>query len=381
MHYLDNVATTAVSRACADVAYNVMINQFGNPSSLHSVGIDAEHILTKSRKQVAQAIGADAKNIYFTSGGTESDNLAIFSAVRRMAKRGKHIITTDVEHPAVLNPIKALASEGFRVTYLPADRNGLVDIADVEKALTDDTILVSIMLVNNETGAIMPVGGIKKLLVSKNSQALLHTDAVQGLGKVPVNVNSLGVDLLSVSGHKIHAPKGVGALYVRSGLTLPPLLYGGGQESGLRSGTENLPGIAAFGEACEVVSNNLSQIRRHVHELSAYLYKCISEELPEVQLNFTMDSQRVANIMSISLPGAKSEVMMRILEGYNVYVSSGSACAKGKKSYVLAACGLSDNVIDGTLRVSFSDTNTVADIDALVEGLKMCRQRLINTTI
>ncbi len=381
MHYLDNVATTAVSGVCADVAYRVMTKQFGNPSSLHKIGIDAEHILSTARKQTADAIGADSRNIYFTSGGTEADNFAVFSAVRRMAKRGKHIITTSVEHPAVLNPIKALCDDGFRVTYLPVDRNGLIDISDVENALTDDTILVSVMLVNNETGAIQPVSQVKKLLVRKNSLALLHTDAVQGLGKIPVNVKSLGVDLLSISGHKIHAPKGVGALYIRNGLTLPPYLYGGGQESGLRSGTENLPSIAALGEACLSVYKNLSDTRRHISELSTYLSKRLIEELPQFQINFPMDAYHVPNIMSISLPKAKSEVMMRILEGYNVYVSSGSACAKGKKSHVLTACGLSNDVIDGTLRISFSDTSTKSDIDALVEGLKMCRQRLLNTTI
>ena len=377
MHYLDNVATTQVKEGPARLAMELMTQNFGNPSSLHSMGIAAEHALSKARTQVAAAIGTDARRITFTSCGTEADNTAVFSCARRLAKRGKHIITTAVEHPAILNPMRELENSGYDITYLPVDQNGLISLSDVEAALRSDTILVSVMLVNNETGAIMPVSQIKKLLIRKKSQALLHTDAVQGLGKLPLNVAALGVDLMSLSGHKIHAPKGIGALYIRQGLTIPPYLYGGGQESGLRSGTESLPLIAAFGEACRDISDNLPAMRRHAAELKAYLYDRLAAEVPTAQTNFPNDASHLANIASISLSGAKSEVMMRILEGYEVYVSSGSACSKGKKSAVLTACGLPDDVIDGTVRVSFTDTNTKEDIDALIEGLKECSQRLL----
>ncbi len=377
MHYLDNVATTPVSPDCAALALEMMTTTFGNPSSLHALGIDAEHAITKARKQVAAAIGADPRQVYFTSGGTEADNAAVLSAARRMQKRGKHIITTSVEHPAVLAPMKALEAEGFSVTYLPVDQNGLISMEDVDAALRDDTILVSVMLVNNETGAIQPVAQIKKLLIRKKSQALLHTDAVQGLGKLPINVNTLGVDLLGVSGHKIHAPKGVGALYIRQGLTLPPYLMGGGQESGFRSGTESVPLIAAFGLACETATDSLPDIRRHAAGLRTYIKEQLTA-LPDVHMNFPDDNLHIPQIVSLSLPGAKSEVMMRILSERQVYVSSGSACSKGKKSPVLTACKLPDDVIDGTVRVSLSRYTTTADIDALLAGLSDCQTRLLS---
>ena len=377
MHYLDNVATTQVKDSCVRIAADMMTQTFGNPSSLHAMGIAAERALSKARSQVAAAIGADARRIIFTSCGTESDNTAVFCTAKRFVKRGKHIITTAAEHPAVRNPVQALENEGFSVTVLPTDQNGLIRMADLEAALRPDTILVSVMLVNNETGAIMPVSQIKKLLTRKKSQALLHTDAVQALGKLPINVNTLGVDLMSLSGHKIHAPKGIGALYIRQGLTLPPYLHGGGQESGLRSGTESLPLIAAFGEACRMIAEDLPAMRRQASELKTYLLERLTAEVPAAVVNFPNDASHIPNIASISLPGAKSEVMMRILEGHEVYVSSGSACSKGKKSAVLTACGLPDDVIDGTIRVSFTDTNTKEDIDALIEGLKECDKRLL----
>ena len=376
MHYLDIVATTRVSDACAKLAYTVMTEQYGNPSSLHALGIAAERILTSARQRTASAIGAPPASVYFTSGGTESDNTAILGAARRMAKRGKHILTTCTEHPAVRNPMHQLEQEGFSVTYLPVNRNGQLEPEVFAQALQKDTIFASVMLVNNETGAINPIAQLKQILKNNNSMALLHTDAVQGLGKLPISVRSLGVDLLSVSGHKIHAPKGVGALYVRPGLTIPPLLYGGGQENGMRSGTEGLPAIAAFGLACQQVAASLPQHMQHAATCKAYLYKALQRELPQVRCNFPDDSQHVANISSICLPGCKSEVMLRILEGFEVYVSSGSACAKGKRSTVLTACGLHPEEVDSTLRVSLDEETTMEDLDALITGLKECHRRL-----
>ena len=362
LHYLDNAATTQVLPAAAAAAAAAMTETFGNPSSLHGAGQRAEALVRSARETAAEALGCEPACVIFNSGGTEGDNTAILGAARRLYHAGRHIITTAAEHPAVLQPIAALEQEGFSVTRLPTGPDGVIRLRDLEDALRPDTILVSVMHVNNETGAVMPIREIAALLKRRKSRALFHSDGVQAFMKLPVNVERLGVDLYSVSGHKVHAPKGIGALYIRKGVRIPPLIRGGGQENGMRSGTESVPLIAAFAEALRaappVAARTVSALRhrltdglRAVHDARVYF----PDALP--------------CIVSLSLPGRRAEVIMRILEGRGVYVSTGSACAKGKRSYVLEAAGLAPEVIDGSLRVSLSHTNTPEDIDALLAGL------------
>lgn len=364
MHYLDNSATTRVTADAADAAYRAMREGYGNPSSLYAAGISAERLVRESRETVAQALGCEAACVIFTSGGTEGNCTAILGAAWKLRHQGKHIITTAVEHPAVLEPIARLKTEGYEVTYLKPGRDGTISPDDFEQALREDTILCAVMHVNNETGAVMPIRTLTGILQRRKSRALFHCDGVQAFMRVPLRVESLGVDFYTVSGHKVHAPKGIGALYIRRGVRIPPLLPGGGQESGMRSGTENVPGIAAFAAALRNPPRA---------DIPALRQRLLEGLIPTMRVNFP---DALPQILSLSLPGYRSEVVMRILESRGVYVSTGSACAKGKRSYVLEACGLTPDVIDGTLRVSLSGDNTPEDIDALLEGLREAADRL-----
>lgn len=365
MHYLDHSATTPVLREAAEAACRVMTEDFGNPSSQHRLGIQAAHLLKESREAVAAALHAQPGEVTFTSCGTESTNLALFSAARR--RRRGHILTTEIEHAATLQCCKKLAQEGFEVTYLKPDETGHVTAEAFATALRDDTILASMMLVNNETGVLLPVAACGRALKRRCPEALFHIDAVQGLFRVPLTPAKWQCDLMSVSGHKIGAPKGIGALYIRKGLRLAPLLYGGGQEGGLRSGTEALPNIAAFGVACRIREKTFAEDCAHVETLKAALLDGLRERLPWVLVNGSGD---VPHVVSLSLPGCKSEVVLRVLEGDEVYVSAGSACSRGKESHVLKAMGLGRARIDGALRVSFAPGNTKEDVDALLAGLE-----------
>ena len=369
LHYLDNAATTQVLPAAAAAAAAAMTETFGNPSSLHGAGQRAEALVRSARETLAEGLGCEPACVTFTSGGTEGDNTAILGAARKLHHAGRHIITTAAEHPAVLQPVAALEQEGFSVTRLPTGPDGVIRLQDLEDALRPDTILVSVMHVNNETGAVMPIREIAALLKRRKSRALFHSDGVQAFMKLPVNVERLGVDLYSVSGHKVHAPKGIGALYIRKGVRIPPLIRGGGQENGMRSGTESVPLIAAFAEALRAAPPDAAQT---VAGLRQRLISGLSA-VPDARVNFP---DALPCIVSLSLPGRRAEVIMRILEGQGVYVSTGSACAKGKRSYVLEAAGLAQEVIDGSLRVSLSHTNTPEDIDALLAGLAEAAARL-----
>lgn len=372
MHYLDNSATTRVCPESRAAAMRCMEEDFGNPSSVHSLGIRAEELVAAAREQVAKALGCAREELTFTSCGTEADNWALFGACELMARRGKHVITTAVEHAAVLQAAKRLERRGFEVTYLSPLADGGFDFSAFEAALREDTVLVSAMLVNNEVGAVTPVRRIRERLRARGSEALLHTDAVQGFLKLPFSAASLGADLLTVSGHKIHAPKGVGALYVRRGLKLPPFVVGGGQERGLRSGTESVPLIAAFGEACRVGGRDLEGDIRHMRELREYTLEGL-RDFPQVRVH---GSGEAPHILSLSLRGCPSEVTIRLLESREVYVSAGSACSRGHRSHVLEAMGLSPEDIDCALRVSFCPENTREDVDALLEGLRDAAARL-----
>ena len=372
MHYLDHSATTFVLPEAAEAACRVMTQQFGNPSSVHKMGIEASGILEDARRSVASLMGADPSEITFTSCGTEAINTAIFGAAHRRG-RGKHVVTTAIEHSATLNACRRLEQEGYEVTYLEPDEGGHISVADLRAALRPDTVLLTCMLVNNEVGTILPVKEFGKLLRKKCPNALFHIDAVQGLARIPIKPRLWNADLLSVSGHKIGAPKGIGALYIRKGVHIAPLLYGGGQERGLRPGTEPLPNIAAFGTACRLRASCIEQNAARVSELADYLETQLAQRFPWAVQNGSPDLPYVRNY---SFPGCKSEVLLRVLEMHEVYVSSGSACNKGRASHVLAAMKLPHERIDSALRISFSPSNTEADIDALLAAVAEGAQRL-----
>ena len=370
MIYLDNSATTRPCPACVRAMTEALTDCWGNPSSVYTLGIDAAHRLRQARQAVAAALGAEPDRGFFTSGGTEADNWAILSAAERLGKRGRHIITTAVEHHAVLHPMQKLEAKGFEVTYLQPDHDGNITVEELKKALRPDTILVSVMMVNNETGAVMPIADMVKATRRAAPLALFHTDAVQGFLKVPFRAKALGADMISVSAHKIHAAKGTGALYIRPGLPLPAFLNGGGQESNYRSGTENMPGICGFGAACADTDAKADIARM------AQLRDLAREKLSGIDGLVLIGSQTAPHIVNLSLPGLRSQGIINCLQSDGIYVSAGSACSKGHRSHVLEAMHLSPAIIDGSIRVSFSRDNTEADVDALYHALLHAKQTL-----
>ncbi len=372
MIYLDNSATTKPCEACIAAMEQTLRTGWGNPSSVHQLGIDAEHALHTARAQVAKALGAEEARVFFTSGGTEADNWAIFSAAERLGKRGRHIVTTAVEHHAVLHPMQKLEARGFAVTYLQPDETGYISAAQLADALRPDTILVSVMMVNNETGAVLPIPDMLRAARRKSPLALFHTDAVQGFFKLPFQAKTLGADLISISGHKIHASKGVGALYIRPGLPLPPFLHGGGQEQNFRSGTENLPGICGFGAACAA---QLPERAAQIAHMSALRDLC-RQTLSDIPGLVLIGRQDAPHIVNISLPHLRSQGIINCLQDAGIYVSAGSACSRGHRSHVLEAMRLPPAVIDGSVRISFSPENTEGDVYALHDALLRAKQTL-----
>lgn len=375
-HYLDNAATTPVRQEAAQAALQAMTEGWGNPSSRYSLGTQAAEQVKTWRKQVADALGCQPNELYFTSCGSEGDNWAIQAAVELGRHKGKHIITSALEHSAVLEPCKALERQGYEVTYLKPDKNGMLSMEELAAALRPDTVLVSMMLVNNELGTVNPIREVANLIKRSGSPALLHCDAVQGFLKVPFTVKELGADFVAVSGHKIHAPKGIGALYVRNGLKVSPMIRGGGQENGLRSGTEATAQIAAFAAAVQAGKDNLERDLAHMAEMKAYAAQTLQEKVSGLIL---VGEGTAPHILPISMPGYKSEVVLRFLSDRGVYVSSGSACHKGKPSHVYAALGLQKKILDGVLRISFSYDTTREDIDALAEGLAAAQKGLFTS--
>ena len=363
MIYLDNSATTRPNEACVAAMNELLTECWFNPSSVYRPGMDAAHRLKTARAQVAQALGAETERVFFTSGGTEADNWAIFSTAKRLGKRGRHIVTTAVEHHAVLHPMQQLEAQGFEVTYLQPDETGFVSVEALKAALRPDTILVSIMMVNNESGAVMPIADMIRITRRLSPLALFHTDAVQGFLKIPFKAKTLGADLISVSGHKIHGPKGVGALYIRPGLPLPPFIHGGGQESNFRSGTENLPGICGFAAAC--AATDAQQEIARMTDLRDYC-RARAQEIPGLVL---IGQQAAPHIVNLSLPGLRSQGIINCLQTKGIYVSAGSACSKGHRSHVLEAMHLPPAVIDGSVRISFCGDNTREDVDRLIDAL------------
>ena len=371
-HYLDNAATTRVCPEAAEAALRAMTEVYGNPSSTHTKGREAKKLLDLARGQVAGALGCQRDELVFTSCGSESDNWAILGGTDVNRRHGKHIISSAVEHDAVRRSLDLLEERGYRVTRLKPDKSGAVPAEAVRDALNEDTILVSLMLVNNETGAINDICAISRLLKAENSHALLHTDAVQGFLKVPFRADTLGADLISISGRKIHAPKGVGALYIRSGLRLKPFLVGGAQENGRRAGTEALPQIAAFGAASALGAEAFAASTAQMETLRQRILERLTNGIPELQ----HIGGGAPHILSVTLPGWRSEVLMNFLEARGVYVSRSSACKKGARSHVLEAMGLPARTIDGALRIGLSRYTTEEDADALCEGLIAARNSL-----
>ena len=371
-HYLDNAATTKVCDEAAQAALAAMTENYGNPSSTHTKGREANRLLEKARKQVSAALGCTPGELIFTSCGSESDNWAIINGAEAMRRRGKHIISSAVEHDAVRRSLDELESRGFEVTRLAPDEKGGVSLDSVVSALRDDTILVSLMLVNNETGAVTDISSIARAVKKACPAALVHTDAVQGFMKVPFSAKTLGADMISISGHKIHAPKGIGALYIKNGVKLKPFIVGGSQETGRRAGTEAMPQIAAFGAACEIAQAGMAENIARMQSLRERAVQRLSREIPELVLI----GGGSPHILSISLPGWRSEVLMNYLEAKEVYVSRSSACKKGGRSHVLEAMGLSSRVIDGAIRIGLSRFTTEKDIDALCSALKEAHDTL-----
>ena len=367
MIYLDNSATTKPCKEAVEAMTDALSEHWGNPSALYGFGIETAAMLRTARHKVAAALGAEPDRVFFTSGGTEADNWAIFSTVKRYGKRNKHIITTAVEHHAILNCMNELEHQGYEVTYLQPDALGNISLDSLKAALRKDTVLVSIMMVNNETGAVMPISQMAKLVHKLSPDAVFHTDAVQGFLKLPFAAKTLGADLISVSSHKVHGPKGAGALYVSPRLkSFPALLLGGGQESGFRSGTEGTPAIFGFAAACEACKTTLQQdIAKEKELLNGLIEKLC--KLDGLKIN---GAHEAPHILSLAIPGLPTQNSINLLQDAGICVSAGSACAKGHRSHVMTAMGLKPEVIDGSFRVSICRDTTAEELDKLAEVIE-----------
>ena len=374
--YLDNSATTKPYNEAVDVMTTVLREDFGNPSSLHTLGIAAEKYIKNARKSLATSLGASEDEVFFTSCGTEADNMAIMGAASARKHQGKKIITTAVEHPAILEPCKKLEQMGYKVEYIGVDNKCRLNMDQLKAAIDEDTILISIMGVNNETGTIMPLKEIIELKEQFNKAhgtgILMHTDAVQAFGKVPVNVKGdlKGIDMISVSGHKIHGPKGIGGIYVKKGLVLPAFIVGGGQEGHMRSGTENTAGIAGFGKAIDMAFDDFDGRIAAMSKAKNRLYEAITSDIKDIVVNSPEDA--AASVLNISFLGTRGEVLLHTLEQDGIFVSTGSACSSNKKgqSHVLGAMGLKHKEIEGAIRFSFSEFNTVEEMDYVADRVK-----------
>ncbi len=372
--YFDNSSTTKASKKVIKAITKTLKNNYGNPSSLHRKGIDAEKVLKKTRKKLADKLGVKSKEIFFTSGGSEANNLAIRGIVESYNNRGKHLITTEIEHPSVINVFEYLKNKGFEVSYLSTNENGIISLKELKSKLRDDTILVSIMHVNNEIGSIQPIKKVAKIIKEENPLCFFHVDAVQAFGKVYLAPKKWNIDLISLSAHKIHGPKGIGALYKKENIDITPQIWGGEQEKGIRSGTENIPAIAGFKAALADINNldKKNPLNQKISKLKEYLLDKLvekKEKLPDFKLNTPEIS--APQIISLSFSGFRGEVIVHSLEKEGIYVSTGSACHSRKKdkSNTLASIGLTDDLIEGTIRISLSEYNTKKEIDYFIKKL------------
>lgn len=373
--YLDYSATTPVKEEVLKEMIPYFTEKFGNPSSLYDIGLESKEAVTHAREQVAALINAKPQEIYFTAGGTEADNWAVFGTVEKLKSKGNHIITTKIEHHAMLHSCAFLEKEGCQITYLDIDQEGRIDLKQLEDAITDKTVLISIMLVNNEIGTIQPVK--EAAAIAKKHGILFHTDAVQGLGNVPIDVKDMGVDMMSVSSHKIYGPKGSGALYIRKGVNIANYMHGGGQESRKRAGTENLAGIVGFGKAAELARINFDSHVKHCAKLRDYLKDRILSEIPDTFVNGAMEGRHPGNL-NITFKYIEGESILLLLNQYGISVSTGSACSSAslEPSHVLSALGVPVEMIHGTVRFTVGDLTTKEDIDYVVDHLKTIVEKL-----
>lgn len=369
--YLDNSATTRCYEQVKDIVVQTMMNDYGNPSAMHTKGVTAEQYVRKAAQRIAKVMKVQEKEIYFTSGGTESDNWALIGAAMANQRQGKHIITTSVEHPAVSAPLAYLEEQGFQITRLSVGREGVLSLEELEKALRKDTILVSTMYVNNEIGAVEPVEQVGRLLKEKAPQALYHVDAIQAFGKYRIYPKKMGIDLLAVSGHKIHGPKGIGFLYVNEKCKIRPLILGGGQQKNMRSGTDNVPGIAGIGVAAEEIYRNFEAKIESLYEHKAYFREQLGT-MEEVVLHGPKTGEGAPHIVNASFLGIRSEVLLHTLEDRGIYVSAGSACSTHKRagSPTLTAIGASKAEMESAVRFSFSENTTREELDYCLEALR-----------
>ncbi|MCU6747951.1 MULTISPECIES: cysteine desulfurase family protein [Lachnospiraceae] len=371
--YLDNSATTRCYPEVGELVYKVMCQDYGNPSSMHKKGVEAEHYVKEAKERIAKILKVAPKEIYFTSGGTESDNLALIGCARANRRAGNHLITSSIEHPAVLNTMRHLEEEGFRVTYLPVDENGRIRLDALQEALCEDTILVSVMYVNNEVGSVQPVEEAAKIVKQYDPRILFHSDAVQGFGKYHIYPKRTGIDLLTASGHKIHGPKGIGFLYIGEKVKIQPIVFGGEQQKNIRSGTENVPGIAGLGLASLKIYQDLDVKVALMRELKEYFLEGISK-IEDTTVHGLTDENSAPHIISLGVAGVRSEVLLHALEEKGIYVSSGSACSSNHPSIsgVLKGIGAAREYLDATLRFSMSEFTTKEEIDYTLETLYNC---------
>jgi len=366
--YLDNSATTVCSKRATDLMVKLLTEDYGNPSAMHTKGVVAENYIKEARNKIAKTLKVDEKEIYFTSGGTESNNMALIGAALANKRAGNHLITTGIEHASVYATMEYLKEEGFDVTFLPVDHDGVIDLEYLENALREDTILVSIMQVNNEIGAVEPIEEVAKLIKKKSPKALLHVDAIQSYGKMIIRPKKMGIDMLSVSGHKIHGPKGSGFLYIRDKVKVKPLILGGGQQKNMRSGTENVPAYCGLAEAATEIYENFDEKIENLWKIKELFIEKASQ-IEGVSINGKTDRTSAPHIVSVSVDGVRSEVLLHSLEDRNVYVSAGSACSSNKPSIsrTLKGIKLDKNLLDSTVRFSFSVHTTVEEIEYAIE--------------
>lgn len=369
--YLDNSATTKVFDSVKDIMIETMTKDYGNPSSMHMRGVEAEQYVKQARVDIAGILKVEEKEITFTSGGTESNNLAVIGTAMANRRAGMHIITTAVEHASVHNPMEFLEEQGFRITYLGVDASGIISLEELERAICQDTILISVMYVNNEIGSVMPIEGIAEVIRRKKPDILFHVDAIQAFGKYEIYPRRQHIDLLSVSGHKIHGPKGIGFLYIKDKCKIKPLVFGGGQQKGLRSGTENVPGIAGLGVAAKEIYENLEEKREQLYQLKDYMIEELNQ-LENVQVNTRIGKDAAPHIVNASFIGVRSEVLLHSLEERNVFVSAGSACSTNKQtvSATLKGIGLKNQEIESAIRFSFCIFTTKEEIDYALDVIR-----------